>query len=60
MRTMNEEWEGNHTEAKMYPPQDVANERKALHDVFLAHNISVGANPNEMPITYPEDIYLQT
>lgn len=55
MRTMNEEWEGNHTEHKLFPKEQLEKERAALHDVFLAHNISVGANPNEQPIWYPED-----
>lgn len=59
MRTMNEEWEGNHPENHLYKQERLEEERKALHDVFLAHNISVGANPNEMPITYPEDNWLQ-
>jgi hypothetical protein len=55
MRTMAEEWEGPHTEAKLFPREQVEAERKALHDVFLAHNVSVGADPNEQPTWFPED-----
>jgi hypothetical protein len=55
MRTMTEEWEGNHTETKLYLKESLENERNALHDIFLAHNISVNANPNEQPTWFAED-----
>ena len=55
MRSMNEEWEGNHTEAKLFDKDSIENERKLMHDVDLAHNKSVNADPNEKPVWFPED-----
>lgn len=42
---MHEEWLG--TWKNDYDKESLENERKLLHDVDLAHNISVNANPNE-------------
>lgn len=55
MRSMNEEWEGNHTDFKYFDKEAIENERRLLHDVDLAHNKSVNADPNEKPIWFAED-----
>jgi hypothetical protein len=47
MRSMAEEWEGPHLDFKLYDRESLENERKLLHDVDLAHNKTVGADPNE-------------